>query len=152
MAIVGLVGAIVAAILVQESQDIRRKAGAGPAVLSVNPSSQDRNVDELSSINISLNPNGAEVASVELVIDYDSSIIEVTDIVTGEFFTSAVAIVGDPVETIKDLATPGRIHYAVGFPSGHTSTEVGNAAVISFRGAAQGVSPITFVVSGDPQT
>ena len=145
----GLLGIVAATILVQREIKLRSRAGIGPAVLMVVPPAQEKNVGDMGSLNISLNPNGVGASGVELVMVYDSSVVEVTDIRPGEFFTNY----GTPVEIMKDL-TPGRIYYAVAFPLGsnHTSLEVNDVAVITFTTKAQGSTDFAFVTTGTPWT
>ena len=154
ISVIGLLGAIVAASLVQRELSLRSKAGPGPAVLMAVPPNQDKSVGESGSVDVSLNPNGVGASGVELVMQYDSNLIEVNDIQPGDFFTSVVDTVGQPVEIIKDISEPGRIHYAIAFPlgSGYVSKDVKNAAAISFTTKNLGSTSVDFVVDGLPQT
>ena len=142
--VIGFVGAVGASVLVQKQISLKTKAGQGPAVLVVTPSTKDISIGEEDTIQVSLNPNGANVSGVELVMTYDSNVIEVSSISVGGFFTSDF---GSPVEIVKDISTPGKIHYAVGFPLGsnYSSTSVGDVAIIAFSGKVSGSSTFSFV-------
>lgn len=143
-----------AVFLVTQRQELFTRAGQGPAVLSIIPASQSVNVNQPGTADVLLNPNGAQVSSVELAITYDPSIITVTNIVPGPFFTSVSDTIGPPVVWTKNLNTPGLIHYSLGFPlgSGYSSTAVDDVAIISFSGKAPGTSSLNFQTQGQPYT
>lgn len=126
----------------------------GGTTLSLTPPSQNRTVNQAGNLNVFVNPNGRNVASMELVINFNPSLIRVDNIVPGAFFTPPG--IGSPVEIIKSINnTTGRIHYALGFPLGsnHSSTTAGNAALISFTTRnLSGTSQFSFVTSGTPST
>lgn len=105
------------------------------------------------TINAFVNPNGATVSSMELVITFNPAVIRVDNIAPGPFFLNSG--VGSPAEAFKNINnTTGVIHYAIGFPLGSQffSSTANSAAVISFTSLASGTSPLTYTVSGSPAT
>ncbi len=123
------------------------------SILSFTPSTQSKNVGASGTVTSDINPNGDNVASIEIVATFDPRIIKVDSIAPGPFFTDPG--IGSPVEVIKTIDnTLGKIHYAVGFPLGsnYSSSAVKSAATISFTSLTGGSSPITYVISGFPST
>ena len=145
VAVIGFVGGVVSTFLVKYQVLFRSKAGPGPAVVMIVPPDQSKNIGEQGTIEVSLDPGGAQVQAAELVLNYNQNIIQITDITPGAFFSDAA---GKPfvIEVKKDLSVPGRIHYALGFPldSDYSSNRSGVIASITFIGKAAGSSPITF--------
>ena len=88
----------VTVLLVKVSQEIRRRAVGGPSALSILPASQTKNIGEAGQASVNLNPVGANVSSVEMVITYDANVIQVTGIIPGSFFTNPAAQIGTPIE------------------------------------------------------
>jgi len=144
----------VTVLLVQVSQELRERAAGGPASLSILPATQTKSVGEVGQVGVYLDPGGANVSSVELVITYDPNVIDVTNILPGPFFTDPAPDIGDPIIITKDLGTPGRIHYALGFPlgSGFSSTATLDVALIDFTGKSDGATSLDFDVSSQPST
>ena len=144
----------VALALVRVSQDIRERAAGGPTSLSILPISQTKSIGESGQLSVYVDPGGANVSSLEIVLDYDPSIVSVIDINPGPFFTDPAAQIGDPLVITKDLATPGRVHYALGFPlgSGYSSTNTTDAIIIDFNTVGGGTTSFDFVTSGQPST
>jgi cell division septation protein DedD len=145
---------VLAVIFFNRQQLFKTQAGGGPAVLQIVPPNQSKAIGEATTVNVFLNPNGANVSGVELVMSYDPNIISVTGIAPGEFFTGVASTVGQPVEIVKDLSVPGKIHYAIGFPLGsnYSSSSANNVATISYQGKVAGTTTMDFVINGQPKT
>ena len=148
--IVGFLGAVTVVSLVQREVRLRSRADSGPAVLTIIPSSENKIVGESGLFDVLLNPNGVGVSGVQLIIEYDSSLIQIDDVKPGNFFTD----IGGEREFRKDYSTPGRIEYGVVFElgSGQTSTSVKSAAIISYTTIAQGTNVFNFVTEGTLHT
>lgn len=140
-----------AVYLVLQNVSLRTKAGPGPATLTIVPPSQVNNVGASGSVDVFLDPKGMNAAGIELVITYDSNVLNVTGVTPGPFFTDHTSSVGQPVEIIKSL-TPGRIHYAVAFPLGSNfgSTAAKNAVKINYTAVGAGSTSFNFVLTGNP--
>lgn len=155
IAVLILIAIPLTVFLALHEQSLNTKAGPGNADLSIAPSSKTHNVGDTSTVDVFLNPNDENVAAVELVINYNPAVIQVTGITPGAFFTDETATVGNPIEIIKTF-TNGQIHYAVGFPLGsnHGSTAAKNVAQVSYTvlSSATGTSNLDFVISGNPKT
>lgn len=131
------------------------KAATGPGVLRIEPTPITATKDANGMFNVYLLPNGASVSSVELVISYDPAVIQILGVTPGNFFTDPSAQIGSPVEIIKNIATPGRIHYAIGFPLGsnYSSTTAGAVAMVSYKALAVATdSPVTIETTGTPSS
>jgi len=131
VAVFSILGAFVAAVLIREQVFFKSRAFPGDADLSINPPTLSVNPGGSSSVEVFVTPNGENVAGVELLMNYDPSVITVTGIDPGVFFTPQG--VGSPIEIIEDLSTPGRIYYALAFPLGsnYSSTTAGVAAKLT---------------------
>ncbi|OGM19966.1 hypothetical protein A2771_03135 [Candidatus Woesebacteria bacterium RIFCSPHIGHO2_01_FULL_38_26b] len=129
-------------------QNIEAPAIVGNTTLSIQPTSQSVGLNQTSASNVFVDPVGDGIHAVELVINYNSSILQVTDIKPGPFFTDPAATIGQPVEIIKSIAN-GQIHYALGFPLGsiYSSTAPKTAAIITLKSIANGCSPLTLFVT-----
>lgn len=141
----------------QSNSRLARALGSGNAELIIQPAAMNIAPGSGSTLNVLILPNGERVSSIEMVIDYDPALMQITNITPGTFFTDPAGAgqVGSPQEILKSFSTPGRIHYALGFPMGSqfSSTTAGTAAVVSFTAKGAGVnSPITLVGSGNPQS
>jgi hypothetical protein len=128
----------------------RAGEGMGPSVLTMLPADANLNLGEITNLSVALTPNGVSVTSVEMVIDYDPSIITVRSIEPGSFFTQYTG--GDPF--VIDRSEAGRIHFTVTFPIGsqYSSSANGDAAVLEIEAINNGTTNINFVTSGVPNT
>lgn len=121
--------------------------GSGAALTFQPPNQVVTGINTSGTVQSYLNPNGRTISSVELTIQYDPSIVNVTGVTPGSFFNSTF---GSPVEVIKQIdATNGIIHYALGFPLGSNfgSSTAGPVANIAFTTRSQGVSQLSYVLS-----
>jgi hypothetical protein len=86
--VAGLIALIASAILVQYQQRLRSRAGAGPANLSISPSTQNVAVGGSGSFDVFLNPGNSSVAGVQFKLAFDPTKIEITKagISPGSFF------------------------------------------------------------------
>lgn len=140
----------------------RSRAAAPTAVLRIEPSSISQTKDATGMFNVYVVPNGGNVGAVELVLSYDPSVIQILGVAPGNFFTDPAGQIGSPNEIIKTISTPGRIHYAIGFPfppvtnpptPPYTSTATGSVVTVSYKALAVTTnSPISFITTGQPQT
>lgn len=139
--------------LVMNRQSLWSKAGPGNADLSITPSSKTHNVGETGSLDVFLNPEGEDVSGVEVVLTYNPSVITVTSVAPGAFFTDEAPTVGNPIEIIKSI-NAGQIHYALAFPLGsnHSSTASKIAIKVNYTVIAAGTSAISFATAGNPKT
>lgn len=133
------------------------QAAPGNAALSIIPTTSNHDTNETGIFNVRIDPNGENVSSVELVIKYDPSIIQLGNITPGNFFTDPQnqGQVAAPQIIINsnDINT-GTLHYALGFPLGSnfSSNQFGYIANINYTTLAEGTSPLTITVSGTPST
>jgi hypothetical protein len=114
------------------------------------PDSLNMSLGEITNLSVALAPNGVNVTSVEMVINYDPSIITVRSIEPGSFFTQYTG--GDPF--VIDRSEAGMIHFTVTFPIGsqYSSSANGDAAVLEIEAINNGTTNVDFIVSGVPET
>src|SRR3989344_4671872 len=138
-------GVPLAVYLVLRPQLLRLIAAPGNAVLSVLPSNSTVTAGVSDDFEVWVNPGGENVSSVQLIMTYDPAVITVNSVTAGDFFTSQAATVGQPLEIIKDISTPGLIRYAVSFPLTANifgSTDIKSVAKIGYTSVAEGTSNI----------
>lgn len=130
-------------------------AAPGNAELSIQPIQQQFDVNDTGTFNIRIDPNGEDVSSVEIYLDYDPSIIQINSISPGNFFTDPQnqGQVGAP-QVIISTTNNGQIHYAIGFPLGsnYSSNQFGYIANVNFTALSNGTSPLTIIGSGSPSS
>jgi len=144
--VVVFLGTIATVSLVQREVRLRSKAGSGPAVLTIIPSSENRITGESGSFDVFINPDGVGVSGVQLIIEYDPSLVQINSVQPGSFFTD----IGGQHEFRKDISTPGRIEYGIMFElgSGLTSISVKSAARVFYTTKSQGINVFGFVTEG----
>lgn len=132
-----------------------QSTAAPSAVLRIEPPSITQTLNATGSFAVYVVPNSSLVTAAEMVLTYDPAVIQITGITAGNFFTGPASTIGQPNEPMKNFSTPGKIHYAIGFPLGsnYSSTTTDIVATVSYKAIGAAVnSPITFVTTGHPQT
>lgn len=145
-----VLGLPMAIYFVSQPTLLRLTASQGNSVLTMVPPTKTVVEGAEDSFEVWLNPNGDNVSAVQLIINYDPSVIAINNVRPGSFFTDEIAI-GQPVELIKNIETPGQITYSVSFPissSLHSSTAIESAVIVEFTALMPGESPISFVTEG----
>ena len=99
-------GLIAGLLLVQKNQDIREKA-APATTLSVSPSTQDKNANTDFSFYIFLDSGSNNITGIDIVMDYDPSIIRINDLAP----TPELAVFDTILKNEIDNST-GRFRYA----------------------------------------
>lgn len=150
-----VLGLPMALYLIARPTLLRITAAPGNSVLSIVPPVKNVANGETGTVEVVVNPNGDNVNSVQLVMTYDPAVINVTNIRPGAFFTNESATVGQPLEIIKNISTPGQITYAVSFPISqnfHSSTAIASVAYIDFTAVGEGTSTFNFTTTGSSFT
>lgn len=130
-------------------QDLRSGAAPGDTVLSFVPQTQTVGINESGFMDVFVNTNGDEAGSVQLIIDYDDTLMQIDSVVAGEFFTSQQSTIGAPLIMVN-TANNGRINFLVSFPIGSNfaSSQVAPVARINYTMIGEGTANLTPVMSG----
>lgn len=126
-----------AVFLVKRQQEIRLRA-APTTVLSVSPATVTKNIEETFNENVVIETGGNQVAGVDIEILFNSTVLEVINVLPGTFFDS-------PSEIRKEIENQtGRLFYAIGSFSPGGKSGSGTVAVVSFKAKEAGTSSLTF--------
>ncbi len=150
-----LVGLPVAVFLVNKVTQLRTGAAPGNVVLSILPLNATIGIGETSDLMVWVNPSTDSVSSMQLVLTYDQTVVQVMDVVPAAFYTDPAPQIGPPLVIQKDLTTPGKIVYSISFPlpqnastPAYSSSAVAEAVKISVKGLKQGSTQFSFVTTG----
>lgn len=130
-----LIGILIATNQVQTAQIFQPKASVIGVSLSILPSkvSLDSGVD--TSFDVVLNPDGENVSAIELVLLYDQSVIQVTDIKPTDALPQSLAL---------DLSQPGRASIILLSTPGSNKTAEGIVGKIFIKTLKPGTSTLKF--------
>jgi LPXTG-motif cell wall-anchored protein len=127
---------VVGFYLVQQNQDLRSKA-APDTSLDFRPTSITKSVGETFTVNIDVDTGENTIASTDLVITYNASVLRAQDITIGNFLTNTTQVQ-------KVLDQPGTIIYSFYTHSTNAKQGTGTLATITFSAIGVGQSQITF--------
>ncbi len=100
--------------------------------------------DDQLTVSVELNPQGASVIGVDLIITYDPNSIEVVDVRNGDLFPNQIA------ETINNSS--GRVMYATANPFDTYTTSSGTVAEVVLKGKSISNSVVAFDYSAGDST
>jgi hypothetical protein len=108
--------------------------------LSIDPAVRTLNVAEVCSLRVMIAPSPVPVKGVEVVIDYDESVVELQAIHEGSWIS------GSGLQRyFYEYANGGSAHFTMAFLDG-TRQEGGELALLEFKGLAEGATPLVFTL------
>jgi hypothetical protein len=131
----GLIGILIATRQVQLPQVFMPKANVLGVTLRVLPGNATLKVGQETSLDVDLNPADESVSAVELILNYDQSIIEVTDIKATEILPQKLAL---------NLKNPGQASVILLVNPGSTKTAQGVIARVYVKAKKTGETSIKF--------
>jgi hypothetical protein len=136
--VVMLAGVGVGVYLVRQQQDIREKA-APATTLALFPDNPTPEVGDTFTIAVQISSGENDLIGVDIVLNYDPSILGVNTAEPGDYFPSP-RVVGPSIDN-----TTGEVTYTVYLPGGATPiTGQGTLARFNFQAKKAGTSPVTF--------
>lgn len=137
--IFSIIGILIATRQVQVPQIFHPKASVVGASMSLLPSTMPMDPGTESSLDIVLNPDGEVVSAIELVLDFDQSIIQVTGIKPTTVLPQALAL---------DLSQPGKASIILLVSPNSTQPPQGPVGRVYFKALKPGSTTLKF----DPAT
>lgn len=122
--------------LVLQSQELRKKA-APATVISVQPSAVSKQLNDTFSVAVAINTGDNTVSAAELIITFDSSILEAHSLSAGDFLT---------VVLVPGAVTATTATITLGSPPATPKKGSGTLATVSFK--AKGVAGSTQIGFG----
>jgi len=159
-----LVSLGMATVLVQKRQEIRKKAAADyTASLSLSRIDVSLGTGETFPLDIILDPGGQTVVGVDVILNFDKTLLEIINLVPAlDDFETFAPVQGNGSPDLEDMKseanTTGKLEFgAVSFnwgsgEIGGVSTIINPLMTIAFRAKAAGEDTITFGFDGLGQT
>ncbi len=137
--LLGLIGILILTKQIQTPKIFLPKASVIGVSLSLVPTKISLDPGNETAIDILLNPDGESVSAIELVLNYDSSIIQITDIKPTTELPQALAL---------DLSKPGRASVILLVNPASTNPPKGIVGKVTIKALKSGSTSIKF----DPTT
>ncbi len=105
--------------------------------LSLDPTQIGVTVGQEFTVKININTNGVQTSGADAMITFDSNVLDLTNTANGGFYTTFAA---------NPLSGATNKYYINAFETDSTSTKTGSGtiATLTFKGKANGSSPVTF--------
>lgn len=131
----GLIGILIATNQIQAPKIFNPQASVIGVSMSILPSVASMEVGAETTFDIALNPDEESVSAVELIINYDDSVIKITDIKPTDALPQALAL---------DVSKPGKASVILLVSPGATQLPTGVIGRIAVKAVKPGTTSIKF--------